>query len=145
MLGGSLIAWFTLIPLIKFLGAGLVDPVFPATVLISEMDAMSIWSKYIRYIGAGAVAMGGFVSLAKSIPTIVTSFKQAMSGIGAKGTEKVSRIDLEAPLTWVILAAAFGFGLVWIVPAIRWRFLRWTNGSYYSVSSLLLFQQEWLV
>jgi len=123
MLGGSLIAWFTLIPLIKFLGAGLVDPVFPATVLISEMDAMSIWSKYIRYIGAGAVAMGGFVSLAKSIPTIVTSFKQAMSGIGAKGTEKVSRIDLEAPLTWVILAAAFGFGLVWIVPAINGGFL----------------------
>ncbi|MEG1255426.1 oligopeptide transporter, OPT family [Clostridium sp.] len=123
MLGGSLIAWFTLIPLIKFLGAGLVDPVFPATVLISEMDAMAIWSKYIRYIGAGAVAMGGFVSLAKAIPTIITSFKQAMSGIGTKGTEKVSRIDLEAPLTWVILAAAFGFALVWLVPSINGGFL----------------------
>ncbi|MEG0133320.1 MAG: oligopeptide transporter, OPT family [Clostridium sp.] len=123
MLGGSLIAWFALIPLIKFLGAGLVDPVFPATVLISEMDAMAIWSKYIRYIGAGAVAMGGFISLAKSIPTIVTSFKQAMSGIGAKGTEKVSRIDVEAPLTWVILAAAFGFALVWLLPVIGGGFL----------------------
>ena len=52
------------------------------------MDAMEIWSSYIKYIGAGAVAMGGFISLAKSIPTIVTSFKQAMSGIGTSSNEK---------------------------------------------------------
>jgi len=119
MFGGSVIAWFALIPLIKFLGVGLTLPLFPATKIIAEMSATEIWSNYIKYIGAGAVAMGGFVSLAKSIPTIITSFKQAMSGIGAGGNKKVSRIDLEAPLSWVILAAAFGFGLTWLLPIIN--------------------------
>ncbi|MBD8047836.1 OPT family oligopeptide transporter [Clostridium faecium] len=123
MFGGSVIAWFALIPLIKFLGAGLTSPLFPATKIIADMDAMEIWSSYIKYIGAGAVAMGGFISLAKSIPTIVTSFKQAMSGIGTSSNEKISRIDLEAPLTWVILAAAFGFALTWLLPMISGGFL----------------------
>lgn len=119
MFGGSVIAWFALIPLIKFLGVGLTDPLFPATKIISEMSATEIWANYIKYIGAGAVAMGGFISLAKSIPTIVTSFKQAISGIGTGENKKVSRIDLEAPLLWVILAAAFGFGLTWLLPIIN--------------------------
>lgn len=119
MFGGSVIAWFALIPLIKFLGVGLTDPLFPATKIISEMSATEIWADYIKYIGAGAVAMGGFISLAKSIPTIVTSFKQAISGIGTGENKKVSRIDLEAPLLWVILAAAFGFGLTWLLPIIN--------------------------
>ncbi len=123
MFGGSVIAWFALIPLIKFLGVGLTVPLFPASKIIAEMNANEIWSGYIKYIGAGAVAMGGFISLAKSIPTIVTSFKQAMGGIGAGGKEKVSRINLEAPLTWVILAAAFGFGLTWLLPIIGGGFL----------------------
>ena len=119
MFGGSVIAWFALIPLIKFLGAGLTIPLFPASKIIADMSATEIWANYIKYIGAGAVAMGGFVSLAKSIPTIITSFKQAMSGIGAGGNKKVSRIDLEAPLSWVLLSAAFGFGLTWLLPIIN--------------------------
>lgn len=123
MFGGSVIAWFVLIPLIKFLGAGLTVPLYPATSIIAEMSSIEIWSKYIKYIGAGAVAMGGFISLAKSIPTIITSFKQAIGGIGAKSGKVASRIDIEAPITWVILAAAFGFALTWLVPAIGGGFL----------------------
>jgi len=123
MFGGSVIAWFALIPLIKFLGVGLAEPLFPATKVIAEMSANEIWANYIKYIGAGAVAMGGFISLAKSIPTIITSFKQAMSGIGAGKNDKVSRIDLEAPLTWVILAAAFGFALTWLLPMVNGGFV----------------------
>ena len=123
MFGGSLIAWFALIPLIKFFGAGVTTAIFPAEVPISQMDANLIWSKYIRYIGAGAVAMGGFISLAKAIPTIITSFKKAMKGMGTSGGGNTSRIDLEAPLTWVILAAAFGFALTWLLPMINGGFL----------------------
>jgi len=123
MFGGSVIAWFALIPLIKFLGVGLAEPLFPATKIIAEMSANEIWANYIKYIGAGAVAMGGFISLAKSIPTIITSFKQAMGGIGAGKNDKVSRIDLEAPLTWVILAAAFGFALTWLLPMVNGGFV----------------------
>lgn len=118
MFGGSVIAWFGLIPLIKYYGANIPFAVFPSDKLISEMTASQIWSNYIKYIGAGAVAMGGFISLAKSLPTIIRSFKQAMSGIGSKGSGKASRIDMDAPLSWVILAAAFGFFASWLVPAI---------------------------
>ncbi|MEG2935210.1 MAG: oligopeptide transporter, OPT family [Clostridium sp.] len=123
MFGGSLIAWFALIPLIKFFGASVPDIIFPATKTIAEMSANDIWGSYIRYIGAGAVAMGGFISLAKSIPTIITSFRKAMKGIGGGTSGKTSRIDLEAPLTWVILAAAFGFALTWLLPMINGGFL----------------------
>ncbi|SHE52439.1 putative oligopeptide transporter, OPT family [Clostridium fallax] len=123
MFGGSIVAWFALIPMIKFLGAGLTSAVFPSTTLIADMSAQQIWANYIKYIGAGAVAMGGFISLAKSMPTIIRSFKQAMSGIGIKGDGNKDRINIEAPITWVIIAAFFGFFLTWLLPLINGGFL----------------------
>lgn len=124
MFGGSVIAWFALIPLIKFLGSGLISPVFPSAKLIADMSSMEIWSNYIKYIGAGAVAMGGFISLAKSIPTIIGSFKKAMSGMGkGEGISEVKRMDIEAPITWVIGATALGFALTWLMPTIRAGFI----------------------
>ncbi|EQB87128.1 putative OPT family oligopeptide transporter [Clostridium punense] len=119
MFGGSLIAWLGLIPLIKFIGAGLSQPLFPSTQLISEMGAWDIWSKYVRYIGAGAVATGGFISLGKSAPTIIKSFKSAMAGIGAKGTGSVKRTEEDAPITWVIGAAVVVFALAWFLPMFK--------------------------
>ncbi len=119
MFGGSLIAWLGLIPLIKFIGAGLSAPLFPSTQLISEMGAWDIWSKYVRYIGAGAVATGGFISLGKSAPTIIKSFKSAMAGIGAKGAGSVKRTEEDAPITWVIGAAVIVFALAWLLPMFR--------------------------
>jgi putative OPT family oligopeptide transporter len=85
MLAGGLVAWMILIPLISYFGAGLISPIFPSTVPISQMDSWAIWSKYIRYIGAGAVATGGFISLIKSLPTIVRSFRAAMGGLAKSG------------------------------------------------------------
>ena len=117
MFSGALVAWFGLIPLIKYVGAGLTTPLFPSTALIKDMDAWAIWSKYIRYIGAGAVAAGGFISLAKSLPTIVNSFKAAMSGIGGKGGEK--RHEIDVPMTWVIGGAVLVFLLSWFLPMIN--------------------------
>jgi len=118
MFGGGVIAWFALIPMIKFMGAGLTVPIFPGTIVISEMTAGEIWSNYIRYIGTGAVAAGGIISLVKSLPTIIGSFRQAIVGIGGKDSGKVERINVEAPLFWVIGAAAFGFFATWFIPAI---------------------------
>jgi len=119
MFGGSLIAWLGLIPLIKFIGGGLTAPLFPATKLISEMGAWDIWSKYVRYIGAGAVAAGGFISLGKSAPTIIRSFKSAMAGIGAKGAGTQKRTEEDAPITWVIGAAAIVFALTLLLPMFK--------------------------
>ena len=110
MFGGALVAWFGLIPLIKYVGAGLASPLFPSTQLIADMGAWDIWSQYIRYIGAGAVAAGGFISLAKSLPTIIKSFKTAMKGLGGdKGTSTQKRTDVDTPLTWVLAAAILVF------------------------------------
>jgi len=119
MFGGSLIAWLGLIPLIMYVGHGLSEPLFPSVKLISEMGAWDVWSKYIRYIGAGAVAAGGFISLGKSAPTIIRSFKSAMSGIGAGGSGVRNRTDVDAPLTWVIGAAILVFLLSWLLPGIQ--------------------------
>lgn len=117
MFAGSVIAWLGLIPLIKFFGVYANTPIFPSTMLISEMSATEIWSNYIKYIGAGAVAMGGFISLARSLPTIFSSFKEAMGGFG-KGESSQNRINEEAPIIWVLVAAIFGFLLTWLIPSI---------------------------
>lgn len=123
MFGGAVVAWMGLIPLIKYIGAGLTEPLFPSTQLISEMGASDIWSEYIRYIGAGAVAAGGFISLGKSAPTIIKSFKSAMASLGKKDGAKVTRINEEPPITWVIGAAILVFVLSWILPQVNAGFL----------------------
>ncbi len=119
MFGGSLVAWLGLIPLIKYIGGTVPEPLFPSTMLISEMGASDIWSKYIRYIGAGAVAAGGFISLGKSAPTIIRSFKEAMSGIGKKESGATTRINEDPPIVWVIASAILVFILAWLLPQIR--------------------------
>lgn len=118
MFAGSVLAWLSLIPLIRFFGVFANEAIFPSTILISEMSASQIWSNYIRYIGAGAVAMGGFISLARSLPTIIKSFREAMGGFG-KGEKSTGRIDEDPSVVWVIAAAVFGFLLTWFVPQIN--------------------------
>lgn len=117
MFAGSVVANFALIPLIKYVGATSTVALFPATVPIAEMSAGAVRGAYIRYIGAGTVAAGGFISLAKSMPTIVKSFKAAMSGIG--GGAGTKRTELDVPMTWVIGAAALVFFLSWTLPMIK--------------------------
>ena len=130
MFSGALVAWFGLIPLIKYVGAGLTVTLFPSTVLIKDMSAGLIWNKYVRYIGAGAVAAGGFISIIKTMPTIASSFKSAMSGIGAKG-EKDKKTDLDVPMTWVIGGAALVFFLAWFLP--------WIEGNVLSAILVVIF------
>ncbi|WP_291649343.1 oligopeptide transporter, OPT family [Clostridium sp.] len=115
MFAGGAIAYFGLIPLIKFFGDGAASAVFPATVPIAEMTASAIRGEYIRYIGAGAVAAGGFISLGKSIPIIVKSMKAAFSGMKASG-ENIKRTDKDLPMTWVIGGATLVFLLSWLLP-----------------------------
>lgn len=117
MFAGALLAWFGFIPLIKFIGMGIDTPIFPATSLIRDMSAIQIWSYYIRYIGAGAVAIGGFISLAKSTPAIISSFRDAMKGLKAeKAAHHVERQHIDTPLTWVGAGAIAVFLITWLVP-----------------------------
>ncbi len=118
MLAGSIVAWFGFIPLIKFFGGMVTTPIFPSTALISEMSATDIWSSYIKYIGAGAVAAGGFISLAKSLPTIFKSFKESMAGFG-KGERTSERVNQDPSIMWVFIAAVAGFLLTWLTPTVK--------------------------
>lgn len=118
MLAGSIVAWLGFIPLIKFFGGLASTPIFPSAKLISEMTATQIWTDYIKYIGAGAVAMGGFISLARSLPTIIKSFKEAMGGLG-KGEKTLERVNQDPSIIWVFVAAIAGFFLTWLTPTIK--------------------------
>ncbi len=76
MVGGGLLSWVVIIPIIAAYGEGLTAPLYPETVqLITDMTPGLIWTRYVRYIGAGAVATGGLIMLIKSLPTMIESFK----------------------------------------------------------------------
>ncbi len=76
MVAGSLISWAVLIPLMAHVGENLSVPLFPElTVPIGDMSPSEIWNRYIRYIGAGAVAFGGIITIIKSAPTMVRSLR----------------------------------------------------------------------
>ncbi|MGN0394508.1 MAG: OPT family oligopeptide transporter, partial [Coprococcus sp.] len=80
MLGGAVAGWFVLMPMFHMLGSlGGTDAIlFPAAKSIADMTPIELWSNYIRYIGAGAVACGGIISLIKSLPLIIKTFKKAL-------------------------------------------------------------------
>ncbi|HMB71782.1 MAG TPA: oligopeptide transporter, OPT family, partial [bacterium] len=83
MLAGGLTGWGVIIPLIYLFGEQVNGPVAPeTTALIRDMDSFTIWSRYLRYIGAGGVAFGGLFTLIKSLPVILRSFRLAVAHIG---------------------------------------------------------------
>lgn len=108
MLSGGMIGWLVLIPLIYLFGEHCVSPIYPeVTNLIKDMAPGQIWSRYIRYIGAGAVAFAGIFSLIKSIPVILSSFKAGVSQLGKKsGDEATIRTDQDLPMSVILGGSA---------------------------------------
>ena len=108
MVSGSLISAMVLTPIIALVGAKLGAPLFPETkAMIIDMTASQIWSRYVRYIGAGAVAAAGIVAVARSLPTMWTSFAAVLRGLRGGGTqmadgETTPRTDRDLP-SWVVL------------------------------------------
>jgi putative OPT family oligopeptide transporter len=106
MVAGSLISWLALIPLISLVGAGLPAPFAPEPALtISAMTPSQIWSRYVRYIGAGAVALAGIVTVARSMPTMYRSLAAVIAGLRKGSGEEeaaVPRTDRDVP-GWVVL------------------------------------------
>ncbi|MDJ0654609.1 MAG: oligopeptide transporter, OPT family [Xanthomonadales bacterium] len=85
MVGGGLLSWLVIIPAIAYWGDARVEPFFPETVnLIKDMSPSQIWTRYVRYIGAGAVATAGIITLIKSIPVMVSSFKIGASQLSQR-------------------------------------------------------------
>ena len=117
MVGGGLLSWLVIIPLIDLWGASLTAPMFPETQqLISQMSPSRIWTRYVRYIGAGAVAAAGIITLVRSLPVMVESFRlgagQLRGSAGPGGDGPQTRTSSDLPLRWV------GIGVLTIVLAL---------------------------
>jgi putative OPT family oligopeptide transporter len=104
MCAGGVLAYLVLIPLIKFFGEGLTGAIAPGTVPIGEMSPNDIRGAYILYIGAGAVAAGGIISLFRSIPTIWSGLKGGIADLraGQAGTAGAPRTDQDLSMKFVV-------------------------------------------
>ena len=115
LLAGGTIAWFVILPLIALFGGDAI--LYPATEPVSSLGAWGIWRNYVRYIGAGAVATGGIISLIKSLPLIVRTFGQALKGYGKK-KDSDDRLARDIPMNLVILGIGIMTIAMWLIPAI---------------------------
>ena len=105
MVAGGVLSWMVLLPLLSIMGNYMPDPFppVPASGLrIAEMSAQQLWSAYIRYTGAGAVLAAGIITLARTIPTIVSSFRDSVKDFGAGGTATTLRTERDLPLYIVV-------------------------------------------
>lgn len=109
MVSGSLISAIVLTPLIAVVGNALPVPLFPeAKMLIRDLSAGQIWSRYVRYIGAGAVAAAGIAAVIRALPTMASSLGAVVRGLRGPAAESgglgtTARTDRDAP-GWVVLA-----------------------------------------
>jgi putative OPT family oligopeptide transporter len=116
MVGGGLLAWVVIIPLIGWWGAAFTAPVFPeSAMLVRDMSPGDIWTRYVRYIGAGAVATAGIATLIRSIPVMVQSFRLGTTELRQRVENTADpgggaeRTDTDLPLRFV------GLGILAVV------------------------------
>lgn len=116
MLAGGTLSWFVLMPLIALFGGDAT--IFPGTDPISSMAPGDLWGNYIKYIGAGAVAAGGFISLIKTFPLIIRTFKQAMASMSKKHANKDAlRTERDLPMPVLLAIIVVIIIAIWLVPA----------------------------
>ncbi len=123
MVAGGVLSWIVLIPLITLLGDKLSTVFPPGTKLISDMGPSEIWSNYIRYIGAGAVTFGGIITLIKSLPTIVSAFKDSFKDLKESRENKnhaveKSRTAKDMPLVFVLAGSLVLIIFMALIPNI---------------------------
>ncbi len=120
MFAGGVLAWLVIIPMIVLFGKEMI--LYPGTEAIGDMfakgGASAIWGSYIRYIGAGALAAGGIISLAKSLPLIVRTFVGAVKGMSDIGGSGTLRTEKDLSMKIVIATIVVLTLLIWLVPAV---------------------------
>ncbi len=127
MVAGGILSSWVLIPMITLFGQQLTTPLFPATKLISQMDSHAIWKNYVLYIGAGAVAAGGIISLFQSLPIIIRSIAAGLGTIKASGikvgdaTRKRTERDLS--MKWVLLGVLALVAAITLTPSLKMNLL----------------------
>ena len=122
MFAGSLVGWMVIIPLICLFGANI--SLYPAAAgttiadLYAAGGADAIWSNYVKYIGAGAIATGGIISLIKSLPLIVSTFRDAMKSMKGGSASGTSRTDKDMPMPFILGGILLIILIIWLAPAI---------------------------
>ena len=119
---GALISAVTLTPLIAWIGERLPMPLYPETErLVTAMDAGAVWERYVRYIGAGAVATAGIITVARGLPTMagaVMAVARGLRGSGGRGQGPVERTDRDLPAGFVFGGVAAVVAVAALVPGV---------------------------
>ena len=122
MFVGSLVGWMVIIPMICLFGPDTwLYPAAQGTTiadLYANGGASAIWSTYVKYIGAGAIATGGIISLIKSLPLIVTTFRDSMKSMKGSKNTSTERTAQDLPMQFILLGVIAMVFIIWIVPAI---------------------------
>ncbi|MPY86463.1 MAG: oligopeptide transporter, OPT family [Luteitalea sp.] len=122
MFGGGVLSWLVLLPLLSLAGRYMTVPFPPVPesgLMLSEMTAGDIWSSYIRYIGAGAVLAAGLITLGRTLPTIVSSFKESVKGFGAAtGPTTQARTERDIPAAIVLAGSVLLALFLAIMPGL---------------------------
>jgi putative OPT family oligopeptide transporter len=125
MVAGGILSSWVLTPMIKLFGENLTAPLFPATQLISQMSLHDIWKNYVLYIGAGAVATGGIISLIRSLPTIVRSAIAGFGSFKASGVAVIQgdRTQRDIPMKYVLVGILGLILAIGFVPVLKMNLL----------------------
>lgn len=120
MFAGAVLGWFVLIPaIVSFGGESILYPgTVPIATLYNEGGASAIWSSYIRYIGAGAVAAGGIISLVKTLPLLFSTFYEAVKAARSRKEKSEKRTERDLDIRFVIGGIILFALLIWLVPAL---------------------------
>lgn len=125
MFAGGLVSWMVLIPAVVLFGADLT--LYPGTAPIGEMfaegGASAIWGSYIRYIGAGALAAGGIISLVKSLPLIIHTFSDAMKSLKGNTNTNTTRTGQDLNMAVILGGVLLITIAIWLAPPIPVTFL----------------------
>lgn len=120
MTAGGILTWLILMPLIKLFGENVI--IYPSKVSILEMDTWMLWSSYVRYIGAGAVATGGIVSLVKSFPLIMQTFRDSLKSILNNKTDinidSTDRTEEDLSIIIIVGMLVIVLGILYFSPSI---------------------------
>jgi putative OPT family oligopeptide transporter len=122
MMAGGVLSSFVLIPMISLFGGNLIEPLFPAKILIKDMAIHDIWRNYVLYIGAGAVAAGGIISLFQSLPTIIHGAKSGLAsvfGSNKAAAQVKDRTSDDLPFSFVVIGTLVMVFALWMAPALH--------------------------
>lgn len=124
MCAGGVLAYLVLIPMIKFFGENIAGPLAPGTVPISEMSPHQIRGAYVLYIGAGAVAAGGIISLVRSLPLIWHGLREGLRDVGgSRAGGAVERIDRDVDMKFVFGGIALLVVAILLSPTLHMNLL----------------------